>query len=830
MAWSSRYTGMLKTVPIKVYADTARSPWAGAVLRSNADIESGIVTDVGVHTGSNVGHATIKFPGKRFGEHFQGHLPIVIKAGTGSSPKILFRGFLMTETAVISDSEDSVVMEAKDYKWFMDKCTKIRGRFYTVGNTTPSPYGSPMSQGDAKLKHEIFQGQLSLGSADDKGYLQNLPCVFNEGGIPNCAKDDSYAKSSVFRHRKMTVNDGGQQKIYKYDYNAFYWTYKSILAYIMQYWLCPYLGESSLTGNPTIGITSDSIDQVGRIDDPDNIPFDLSIDNMSPLAAIDLVVKSMPGKWTWWLEYTVAQVKIKIAEVNSTSITNLSKELFLAPTNEPVNVKLATYNGYPAYPLVKALNVTRDYSDAIKYVIIKGGKIRLTTTVELQPAYANTAVAVGGASINVPFKTVADFNKWKLYVLNKSKDTVFNKDHEAAYRYYCVPIEGSLLMDSMQAVTYNADPKFTDSRFTSLYGQIEVEFKKMFAQSVKIDRQFDAPCNSEFDKPVVFAFDEYLRYDSTNKYAGTLDRQLVVYDDKDYSFDNKSGLLIFDKPQYCRTSNTRKDVKDEDETQLPSQIDSIEEATLKAVADGGLGKKLALKSRRIFCTLSIDTDLAYAVGGKRVSSFVPVQSELPEYNELNDTDLIVHVNAFYPYKANSSVTISGAKGYTLAAAGDSGTAVEISDTMAQKILYPCDKIDGYNIFPNKNQEILFSKLSNLSQSKNWYVENIDVDFGCVESYYSLGDTIRSVINSDVMGDDGNSILNSGYYGLKDYVSSLSWVLNGARVGYSTKLTATNDINFTPSDFDKTMVDIVKRPSVFTGGYKSDSFIEIEVPK
>lgn len=826
MAYSKTYEKMLKEVQVKITVDTTNCPWVGTYT-GFTDIENGVVTNLTLTAGADIGGCDVMFLRKKFGDHFQGHIPVSVSIGAGVTKKILLRGFLITESASISSDGQTMTCKVADYKWFLSKCTKIRGRYWATGSVLPNMFGSPSSAGVAKLQHEVFQGKLSLGDADtvfNNGYLQSEACVFNEDGQPDCSSDNNYAKDSVFKKRAMVIENGAQ-KIYKANYGASYWTHKSILAYILEYFTKPYMSDK-------IDVTSNSRSQLDRLGTTDRVPFNLSIEGMSPLEAIDAVVKTLPGRWIWWLSYTDSDVLINIKDLDNASSTAAAKQIFLAPDNmkgtkQLENSKLATLP--TMYPFAESIVASRDYSETVKTIILKGGGIKLTTTLELQQVQPLTKYTIDNQDIYVPFATADDFSKWKLYVMAKKNDVKFNKDYESPYRYYCVPVEGSLLRASLGCINYVDAPQVTNTNLRALYGAVQLEYKKMLAKSLKIDRKFDKPCHPEFDKPIVFAYDEYLKYDAGNKYLVDADRSIVIYDSDDYNFDATSGLVVFDKPQHMRPyhlSSGEKDKKDDD-LRLPEAINSVESSSEKTVETGGIAGKLILKSRRIFCTLSLTLDLPSMAADDIPGTVVPVQSELPQYDELSDNDLIVHVNAFYPSLPGHVVKFKENKpaAFTMTTAG--GGTISVSEFVAKNILYPCDALADYKMYPQDGENVILSKLNTLLKSKQWYKESIDVSLGCFDTTYNVGDMITAIANSVTKDDRGVDIQNSGYYGLKDYVMSVTHNLDGARKSRSTRLSISNDVRFTIGDFEKTMLDVVKNPSIFGPRKEANNFIEIK---
>jgi hypothetical protein len=779
-------------------------PWATIQINSGISISESILEDMSIYTGANVGTATFIMNKLTFGDHVQQNMPV--KIAIESLSNIIFRGFITEETGTLSDSEDGVKITALDYKWYFSKITRIRGRWFTNDDDVPSFYGSPNSVGSTKLKHELFKGYLDSDSGRS-GYLQNLPCVFNENNLPDCATSGTSGNRCVFKLKRMTVTNNIQY-VQKYNYKAYYWTYQKILKHIVYYWLEPYAYTYT-----SIVLSDNSISELNKLDDDDQIPYNLSIEDKNPLEAIDTVVKSIPGRWIWYLTYTGAKVIINVENLNNKlSGKNLSIGKWEKMPENPVNIA--------------SISVIRNVEESAKYFILKGGKIKLTTTVELIPVYETL-------SKGTPFENETDFNKWKEYVLEKKDEHTKIEKYEKAYKYYCIPIEGELLNEALDRVTYKSNIGFDDSDLSSIYGGLGIsDLKTAFCENTFVSRGFGAPAHPNFDNPVFFAFDEYLKTNAIKSKESETDvnedRKIVIYE-KGYSFDSESGLVIFEEPQHCRfyystgtansdsndglSSTTVSEGKDvESELHLPDKLTMV---------DKEMGDDYPLISRRIFCTLSIDLDVPYILGDDKSSIFTQLSgSNFSRYIDFDGNDLVVHANAFYPVLPDKKVTLSKTSSCTLASEGSEEFACTLSSTNVSNKLYPIEYIEGYEKYPDENNEVLKKKLNSYIDNVNWYKETLDIDLGILNLSYKLGDLIGSITNSETSNTD------SGYYGLKDYISSLSISLEGETKGYNTKLVATNDTEFVASEYNKEREDLLRRQEMKNGSYRGSKFMEI----
>lgn len=791
------------------------------VTFSDPTILDGIVTSAAIYTGSNISSADIKFPKKFFGDHVKGLTPISIVVK--DTNHIIMRAFIIEENGILSDSEDTVTVRALDYKWYFAKCTRIRGKWFTSDGAIPAPFGSPNTTGSGKIKYEMFRGPVI--SVDGRaGYIQDQPCIFNEGGQPTCNTKTHDGMLSIFKYRKMNVVNG-LQNIEQYNWDVQYWTFSSILAHIVYWWLDPYSGIFA-----KVQITNDSFAELSRLSEDDSIPMDLSIEDMNPLDAINEVVSNIPGRWIWYLTYDSNNINIHVKNLDG--IAGPFKTITIGDkkklATDPVNVA--------------SLNVTRNWEASSSFVIVRGGKLKFTTTVELQPVWEPKSVTSGEypftEATGVPFANVDEFNRWKEYITaqQNAKETSapIIELFERAYRYYCIPQEGEFLGQALAAVTRDYGTSLS-GRLKNMYSVIETQLGKMLAESVNIKRVYGPPEHVEFENPVIFAYDDYydkssVEVDEDGEPVVDLTRK-IVYFESGYSFDLDTGLVIFEQPQHCRfykskekeQDNTNKegDTKDKkttakNMTDLPESMFNVDSGYNTLTQDEDSFYKLV--SRRIFCTLSITLDLPYIVGDDVFGLYFSEGGNFARYVDFDGNDLRIHANAYYPVLANKKLTITTGA-YTLAEQGTKAFAVNISGD-ASKLLYPCDRMSGYEVYPDNNDKLLLKKLDNMKLSMNKYDEDINANLGILDISYGLGDIIVAIENSMTENPD------SGYYMLKDYIAQITHTLEGESSGYTTAIVCTNKVDFTPRDYDKVIGKVYRRPDPFKI-YKDTGFLETQ---
>jgi len=187
------------------------------------------------------------------------------------------------------------------------------------------------------------------------------------------------------------------------------------------------------------------------------------------------------------------------------------------------------------------------------------------------------------------------------------------------------------------------------------------------------------------------------------------------------------------------------------------------------------------------------------------------------YVDFDGNDLRIHANAYYPVLPNKKVTFTEGA-YVLATQGSKDFAVSL-DADSSAVLYPCDRMEDYEVYPDDNNELLLKKLDNIKKSMNKCDETIDANLGILDISYGLGDIIIAIENSMTENP------GSGYYALKDYISQITHNLEGDNEGYATTVACTNRTDFTPRDYDKIMGKTYHRFDIFKR-YKDNAFLGV----
>jgi hypothetical protein len=633
-------------------------PWGGA-----ADI--GVITgarvkSVKVSSGADFDSAEIVFPEKAFGEEQNIFRPIRIVSVSGSGRDALmttiFRGFVNINRGTLDGSTEEMSVTCQDYKWYLSKRTSIRGRLYAVEGASSSPdlIGSGVSLGDIKYTFEKYRAHIR----DKTGYLQNEPCVFNKNGIPDCFTENYSSTMCVFFYPEISNEDDGlaSDAFNAKAWNGKYWSWATILAHIEKYWIEPYtLVQTGIKIN-----RNDLVKIAGlRGEQPQNF----SLENMNVCSAIDTVVQSLPGRWIWYLDYSQPKVKIRIKQIAEGTIN----QVFLKVPETAEKIATSGAN-------VSSINVQRDGTNSVAYAIAKGGAVRMVSTVRLVPLWQRFN--------GYDFENRADYEAWRKwaiakYYTNESSTTDQSVDqtdavdvlrYERIYRYYGIAIEGGLFADQIVSTTKDKTTLPLSGILGSEYASYENDLKKWWLKSARIKRDINDPGFAGYKKPIIFMFDERRNdrkfqrrdvngnsvivpriasaeatADDLNKLGNSL--SWIFPSDGEYSFDESTGVVVFDKPQFKRESPIGAGLTDKKEGD-----NHIASCMTKYSYDGQEYARIKMEPRDVYLTASFKTDVAAIVGRKIPTGLINQQSgaEFPAYLNDDSSDIIIHTNAWYP--------------------------------------------------------------------------------------------------------------------------------------------------------------------------------------
>jgi len=654
----------------------------------------------------------------------------------------------------------------------MSKLAKTQGRIYCLDGVTgtPATEGSGLSIGGKKLTFEKFRFKNPDASSNSEGnILRKEACVFNQGGIPDCMTL-THSNVQVCFYKPVIEYDElvGLEDTHAIpkDWNGEFWSWATILAHIERFWIQPYT-----SGQAKIELSSLDMISVANIQDK---PIDFSIEGMNPLQAIDAVVRAMPGRWYWFLEYdSFFSVKIRIKQHGSGSgnIVNLR----MCPKGSSEKICQSNAN-------IESADFSEDTTSSVKYAVAMGGNVQLVTTVKLRPLWPK----YNGND----FIDQDDYELWRRWEFTsdeagKQQFEENNPDLVARfkqiYREYGIPIKGQDFRDSIP----NLDTLNITGNMYSEYRDYEKDILNYFFDDAHIIRQVQPPnFNRYSDSVKVFMYDarkngqyqgretiikEFKEADlnqgtGIERYLtqqGINDSKWVNPEDADesYEFDEKNGIIRFadiqcqreveldsDKrtnlfrsikeysfdgstittqetnPEYTRQEAQK--AKDGDEPTVP-RYDDVQVVTTQ------------MASREVYMTAMFCSDVA-TVAGKRATGVFDQTAGAPftEHMQQGDNALIVHKGAFYPVSWNN-------KEDTVQYRTD-----EFDGKVGGSRLISAERFSNYNLFIGSGGDEVKRAVEAFVENYQQIIKILNCTLPYLETGYKLGDLLFNIQNTN----------------------------------------------------------------------------------
>ena len=767
MAISQEYMEAMNGRKLIILPDYA--PW-GSKTSIDPNIFKARVLSCQISIGNEIDTATLQMCGLKFGDKTQFMQPIRI--GYEDDQKklvIIWRGFIVKDNSKVNVKDDGINVTALDYKWYLSKITRIRGRIYSTDIATlPTENGSPFTVGDGKFTYEKFR----ISIADNAGFLQNEPCVFNKDGYPDCCTNTmGTGLKCVFYTGKFTRNESEGITVDTWkgeNWKGKYWNFSTILKHVERYWIKPYFS----TFTP-IRVSSISYNQILAVKADNIVPQNFSLEGLNPASAVDAVVNALPGRWVWWIDYTSGYVSIEIRNIKSNTIQN--KSLVLGDYSKlAVTVPL---------PNVYEASINRDATETIKYAIAYGGAIKVLTTVQLVPLWRR--FNIDGTYYD--FQNIADYELWKAWNDNEYIDYKDQKDYKnlgmtqeqrerfpMIYRWYGVAREGNNFKNSLAN-------DITQLELTgSIAGEYSVFTKnivKMFFKNHKSLRKIEPPMFDKYSGNIVlFGYDSKRdmtvpKYKKQKKmYRNLASPAVQAYKKNTHWFDydalgvgveidKENGIVKFNEPQYKRKQLTA-------------------ESKNGRIAEYETDYKL-MASCIIFMTATFATDVPAIMGKKRKNAFIDIFSgaNLSGYVEANGADIVFHDNAWYPLRYNAKTVAS-----------EVSSTNTLNSQALGTVIRKCKDWRNYQPYiGNGAYELIRALMTYLAVYGDEEITG-DVDMGLLGIGWKLGDRIKEIINST-----NTAVADSGFYNLKCYVNKIVHSLRGDGKIYSTSISITNRI-------------------------------------
>ncbi len=805
----------------------------------------GKIRSVSLGINENMGTTVLEFPGRPFGSHTGLVIPIAVYLE--SSDNMVFRGFILDEEGSISVSDDQLSVIAHDYKWLLSRITKIRGKIYTVDNDViPDALidGASRVFSDDSL-YEKFRMAVpedpnefgfSIGNKKGgTGYIGTMKTVFNENNDPDCASDHPEARAAFKFDPDIDyyriVNPRRQRN------EKFFWNYATMLFYVFWH----YIGNvyRGIANTTRIDINYSSLSNIirfGNAQGVENItPLNFDITDLSPLEAVDKIVKAIPGMWYWRLIYFPKSVMIDIQCNSDPSLKPYPKSLFIG-TGAKINDK--SNNNVN----VESCKVVVSAKNSISHAVAVGGAIEIETSIQYLPAWPQylrpvtdfsatfgtidadvtdnpwTGTEIPSGYYVCDFKGWTDFNLWKQFIKGDLKGETSTsktlreeitrsdeKRYSQIYRVYVFPENASQILKSRNIFLTDFLPGYEDYisyvhellfknvlRIRTVKNPL-TDYREIFnyARFQKtydfkhLKRQFKKKAAS--NPPFVFMYDSLISTAkvpdagglSTARKAALLKSKqwIIPQEDKGngYSLEQDNKVLLFQNPQYERKTISALITE---ETSFPNFLDVF--------------------TRRIFVTCRIECDVPLIQDrilnrSSLSNARLVTQSLLSKDIKGGEVAACIRTNAYFPSPfANYGTNVTLTQGTDQEQVDDiDGTELPAGDDaiFGSKIIN-WNFLDGIRNDANLIQDdshILREMIKNFLEYRPLYDISLDAGLGTINASYLVGDRIDRIIGSELADGTG------GYYNLDCIIERLSYEAVGESDGFKTKMQGRNNL-------------------------------------
>lgn len=800
----------------------------------------------------------IEFPSRPFGTHINFMTPIMIYLDNINNP--IYRGFMIEEEGVLSDSDDQLKTTLYDYKWLMGKMTKIRGKLYTTNNHVQPDTGSFISTGRVftdrslyeKFRYQRPKDVNARGYTTEKdctGYIGHMKTIFNENGEPDCATPDvkgPLAKAFKFHPDQFyysTVRE--RQDIMN---NFYFWNYATMIHY------CFFNYIENLLGNAialffdawSLGVVTSkwtyikinmtglyNIMRFGEVYGMELIePMNYDITGLSPIQAIDKIIKSIPGNWFYRIVHQPGFELLDIGNSSDPMFIRPGKSIYVGNGGKIAN---ETNNKVNAKHVV----AKRSIKDAISHAIGVGGPVEFETTIQYLPDWEqyirpdsdlNPGQEVSSDDDNWDyyegfplqngtyisnFKNPHDYENWIKYVdgiledkdaPSKKFEEVLNSDDEIRYskifRVFRLPSSKRDLV------------KFEDldlGRFTDIFSGYADLLSELIFSHVLVPRKVLPPLtdyknNYTFKDPVIvdrsFKYNKkgvkILRNQNNPMFVFMYDNQLseVMHEEKGGVDASTVETMLLGKKWIVPGADNTEEDKD-----LNYSFDDDNKVVIFAKPQ--FERKTASYSRydqeEPFPGFSFASARKVFVTG-RIQCDVPIVKDLMRTQrqqnayygnarlvaqDINESaSYVIRLNAYFPVledDAGDDLDYDEDEGVIFKATNSPSTYCKLKDWNSYEVGSP----DPFVIIDDTNQ--LKQMVEILIGQAPVYYESFEVDIGRIDASYEVGDRIVQIVNSEL--ENGNG----GYYGLNALIEKIDIESSGDNDAYTMKLSIRNNI-------------------------------------
>lgn len=772
MAQSTTWRNMNANSAMVLLGDS--KPWGG--FSNLSPINNAKVKSVSVGEGATFDTAQLTMTDADFGDGMIPYSPIKIIAiaGTGvnATQVTIFRGFVVRNLGRIDSGTEEVTIECSGYKWYLSRVSKIQGKIYVNDGSDngPASTGSGLSIGSKKLTFEKFRMRNEAENPNNQGNLVRIEtCVFNQGGIPDCATLTHANTQVVFYKPKVQYEElegVASSHSVPVDWNGHLWSWATILGHIERYWISPYTGAQGKVEISSLDMVNIASKTSG------NVPIDFSLEGMNPLAAIDAVVRALPGRWYWYMDYNqFFAVKIRIKQHGNSN--NKVVNLRMCPKESANHICQVNSN-------VESADFTEDATASVKYVTALGGNVKLVTTVKATPLWPT----YNGND----FIDDIDFEAWKKYAYQSDDAAKMQMEEEKPdliarykkiYKEYGIPLRGQ---DFKSSIVDLNNLEITGDMYSE-YRDYEKDILNWFFRDGHIIRQVQPPnFNRYSDSVKVFMHDKlgsgfFKKSDGTsiikefkNQDAvaatslddqGKVDMQWVNPETSgdSYEYDDKNGIIRFATPQFLRQVTLGADDQtadlqsisrfsfDGNDKSAEGRNPAYTREDAQAALDGDTPANpetistpqstFKAESRDVYLTGTFSSDVP-TVAGKRAIGIFDATGGAPftEHLDQGDNSLIIHKGAFYPTNWDNK----------------EDTLVYNTDTIDGHVtgsrIIKAERFSNYNLFIGSGGEEVKRAVEAFVQNYEQIVKTANITMPYMETGYTIGDILYNIQNTN----------------------------------------------------------------------------------
>jgi hypothetical protein len=803
----------------------------------------------------------IEFPSRPFGSHINFMTPIMIYLDNVNNP--IFRGFMIEEEGTLSDNSDQIKTIVYDYKWLMGKLTKIRGKLYTINNHIKPDAGSFISAGrvftDRSL-YEKFRYRVPMDAdaqgytvaKDATGYIGHMKTIFNQNGNPDCATPDVKGPlAKAFKFDPDQYYFGTVRERQDIMNNFYYWNYATMIHY------CFYNYIENLLGNAcalffdawNLGVSTSkwtyiklnmtglyNIMRFGEVYGMEYIePMHYDITGLSPIQAIDKIIKSIPGNWYWRISHYPEFELLDIGNHSDPMFRRPGKSIYVGNTGKIANITNNQVNA-------KSVVAKRSIKDAVSHAVAVGGPVEIETTIQYMPSweqyirptsdledeavisyddqnyeiYEGFPLETGTYLAN--FKNPHDFDNWVKYTnrILEDKDTASKKFKEGLnsgdeIRYSRIFRAYELPTSKRNLVQFD---DFDLGRFSDIFSGYADVVSELIFSHVLVPRKILPPLTdykNEYTYKDPIIVDRSFKYNKKGvKILRNSNNPLFVFLwDKELSEvlevetggalpETVESMLISKRWIVPGADNTDGD-KDlnysfDDDNRIV--MFAKPQFCRKTVSFTMFNEEesfpifASASARRVFVTgrIQCDTPIVYDQQRSKYQQDTYYGNARLVTQDINETaSYVIRYNAYFP-------VLEGENGNNIIFEPDdlgSGKIVKVTENLASDSkLVDWNKRD----FESSEPFVVIDDINQLKQMVEIligqapiYYESFEVDVGRIDASYEVGDRVVKIVNSELANGSG------GYYGLNALIEKIEIESLGDNDAYTMKLSIRNNI-------------------------------------